>query len=1492
MQRVEIENSRTAGFLTFLSRIPVLVFWADAFGQCIRKTGKKTMSNYYRHNKNFTKYIYYIMISPLLLLYRLIKNKVMRHDLMPKSSFEISKSSEARSWGEHSLQCPRPHFSPFFVSLKRALCILLSFNLAVIYMMPIMPIISIPEAYAAAEVCSNGSDDDSDGTIDMEDTDCYTAGKIYYVSSAGNNGWNGRAPLWDGTNGPKQTLSAANTIANSLTPGDKLLFKRGDVWTMGTDSSYGLAIESAHGTQSNPAVIGAYGSGDQPEFRLSVTSAIINIRGTYDSNTATQWLRIGDLHISTPYAIDDIAPARPTGINIIETYRPANPHHIIISGVMVEKTGGGVSFYEENIILENSVIRNNKYNACTIVPTGGLSCAGHTQGLWGDSDANGLIVRNSDFYGNGHSMYDHNIYSHAPNSLIENNQLHDAGSCYIAHGTVDNITIRGNKIYNCGNGVAFNQGYYLSVGAERMSNITIENNAFYNAGGLYSGEEVMLGSCVDCTVKNNIFFNGSSGVYLGLNGPDAVWNGDYPNQNVLIANNTFNSGRIGLDTRGGTVMSTFYSKNNIFYSSIGSTIDANKNFTGNPSFLNSSNPLGSDGILGTDDDGFMLSSGSPAIDGGLTLIEVDTDIRGVLRPQGDFYDIGAYEHGDSTLAVCGDNLRQGSEVCDGTALGGQTCQSQGFTSGTLICNLTCDGFDTSTCIIQNQPPTINAGPDEVITLPINSVNLSGTVTDDGLPNPPAQVTVTWSKQSGPGTVTFSNQNQASTTATFSAAGTYLLRLSATDSELSSYDDVVVTVNSALVPQAPAITTPPISQTVNVGSSTTFNVVASGTAPLAYQWRKGSVDISGAINSSYTIANVQLSDAGNYDVVVSNGILPNATSNPATLTVTDNPQPQGLVLEMNFDQDPANGVSDSSGYGNNGTCSGSACPTRIQDKYEIANQAYAFDGVDDAISVNNSESLRIPNTITVSAWVKPAGSGWRTILSKGNSQDLYFVVSGFAGNTVGIQLSGVTSGVWYSNVAVPNAWTHIAFTYNGSEIIIYRDGQAIARKVYAGLMSINTAPLYIGKNASSQESFTGGIDKVKIFKGALSASAIQGLYNETPPVVVYTISASAGENGTITPSGSVSVKEGDGQPFAIQANSGYHIQDVLVDGASVGSVSNYTINNVTANHTISTSFAKDNTAPVANAQSVTTNEGTSKAITLTSNDVDGDPLTYAIVGQPIHGALSGTAPNVTYTPAANYTGADSFAFKVNDGKVDSSAATVSVTVTAVNDAPVVNAGADQTITLPINSVVLSGTATDDGLPNPPAAMTYTWSKQSGSGTVTFSNSDSLNPIVTFPVGDTYILRLTASDGALSGYDDVMIEVDDSEPPAGCALSSASWQNSDFASQTGTFTAEFDATPAAANIDLVIGLTKQTELGNSYNSYAALVVFGNTGVIEARNGHGYSAITPLSYTAGTAYHFRININPFAHTYSVWVTPAGGSGAGEARRGASASATLTGA
>ena len=95
----------------------------------------------------------------------------------------------------------------------------------------------------------------------------------------------------------------------------------------------------------------------------------------------------------------------------------------------------------------------------------------------------------------------------------------------------------------------------------------------------------------------------------------------------------------------------------------------------------------------------------------------------------------------------------------------------------------------------NSAPIVNAGADQSITLPVNSLTLNGSVSDDGLPTSPGSTTVTWNLVAGPGTVSFGNANAASTTAAFSTPGAYLLRLSATDSQLSSFDDVQITVNN-------------------------------------------------------------------------------------------------------------------------------------------------------------------------------------------------------------------------------------------------------------------------------------------------------------------------------------------------------------------------------------------------------------------------------------------------------------------------------------------------------------------------------------------------------------------------------------------------------------------------------------------------------------------------------------------------------------------------
>lgn len=105
----------------------------------------------------------------------------------------------------------------------------------------------------------------------------------------------------------------------------------------------------------------------------------------------------------------------------------------------------------------------------------------------------------------------------------------------------------------------------------------------------------------------------------------------------------------------------------------------------------------------------------------------------------------------------------------------------------------------------------------------------------------------------------------------------------------------------------------------------------------------------------------------------------------------------------------------------------------------------------------------------------------------------------------------------------------------------------------------------------------------------------------------------------------------------------------------------------------------NQAPAALSQSVTTTEDTAKEITLAGSDPDRDALQFAIVTQPAHGKLTGSAPDVRYTPDANYFGPDSFTFKVSDGVLASPAGTVSVTISPVNDAPALSVPEDRKVT---------------------------------------------------------------------------------------------------------------------------------------------------------------------------------------------------------------------
>ena len=94
----------------------------------------------------------------------------------------------------------------------------------------------------------------------------------------------------------------------------------------------------------------------------------------------------------------------------------------------------------------------------------------------------------------------------------------------------------------------------------------------------------------------------------------------------------------------------------------------------------------------------------------------------------------------------------------------------------------------------------------------------------------------------------------------------------------------------------------------------------------------------------------------------------------------------------------------------------------------------------------------------------------------------------------------------------------------------------------------------------------------------------------------------------------------------------------------------------------------NTLPTAGNQFVNVDEDGSVSITLDASDNDGDLLSYTLITQPKNGSLKGVAPDLVYTPNANYSGEDSFSYQVNDGKADSRSAEVTINISSINDRP--------------------------------------------------------------------------------------------------------------------------------------------------------------------------------------------------------------------------------
>ena len=180
----------------------------------------------------------------------------------------------------------------------------------------------------------------------------------------------------------------------------------------------------------------------------------------------------------------------------------------------------------------------------------------------------------------------------------------------------------------------------------------------------------------------------------------------------------------------------------------------------------------------------------------------------------------------------------------------------------------------------------------------------------------------------------------------------------------------------LVPETPTIVQQPVSQSVYLGQSATFNVSVSGGGPYGYQWRHDTNTILGANSASYTVAVASYPDSGNYSVVVTNAA-GSVTSQAAALSVLSLPTfanlTNNLVLHLTFDSDL---VTDSSSRGNNATVGGLPSPVpgklgnAVQLSTDVGGGTYNFLQVYDP---NSDFQWEATDSFTIAFWLKYTNS---------------------------------------------------------------------------------------------------------------------------------------------------------------------------------------------------------------------------------------------------------------------------------------------------------------------------------------------------------------------------------------------------------------------------------------------------------------------------------------------------------------------------------------
>ncbi len=226
------------------------------------------------------------------------------------------------------------------------------------------------------------------------------------------------------------------------------------------------------------------------------------------------------------------------------------------------------------------------------------------------------------------------------------------------------------------------------------------------------------------------------------------------------------------------------------------------------------------------------------------------------------------------------------------------------------------------------------------------------------------------------------------------------------------------------------------------------------------------------------------------------------------------------------------------------------------------------------------------------------------------------------------------------------------------------------------------------------------------------------------------------------------------------------------------------------------------------------------------------------GAAVFTNANSTTPNVTFSLPGDYV----LRLTAGDGEHTASD-DVNVTALPANMAPIVNAGPDQTITLP-NTAALGGTASDDGLPAGGTLTTF-WSQLSGPGVVNFDDPDSPTTRAVFPVAGSYTLRLAGGDTHRTSTDDVVVNVNPSPALVGATLSLAAANAGPYVTGTtqplrATLRNSAGAPLAGYGVEFEVAGPNATN-GSAVTDASGVATFNHSGRIRGR-----TRCAPLSAT----------------------------------------------